>query len=414
MARRRSLLAVLALSVGVIVTTGHGATAVYVPRTLSLTVPVVAGAVVDPAFPADFVAVRWDGAHGAAGVRLRHGGTWSAWQQMYEDGVEVEGAYLSAPFAAGDADALQVRVPPGVHGARVTAINTTDGELVRVGTARGAAHAATSVISRAQWGADESLRDGAAPVYYPLQKLTVHHTVTANNDPNPAATVRAIYSWHLQEGFGDIGYHFLIGPAGQVYEGRWSGTDGHVGGNNSGNLGVSLLGDFTATSPTAAARSSLESILTDLVTRHRIAPQATSTYVNPADSTITKTLPNISGHRDWSATACPGDAFYPQLPSVRLAVDQRHTPVVSLVRSASITRRAATIRWSSDEPATSRVEYWTLGAPQHSPTSLSLKTAHAIRLGNLRGGTRYYYRVVSRDAAGNAGRSATYSFLTPR
>ncbi len=31
------------------------------------------------------------------------------------------------------------------------------------------------------------------PAYFDVQTLTVHHTVTANNDADPAATVRAIY-----------------------------------------------------------------------------------------------------------------------------------------------------------------------------------------------------------------------------
>ena len=59
-----------------------------------------------------------------------------------------------------------------------------------------------------------------------MQTLTVHHTVTANTDPDPAATVRAIYFFHcITEDFGDIGYHLLIDQAGTVYEGRYSGPD---------------------------------------------------------------------------------------------------------------------------------------------------------------------------------------------
>ncbi|MGH2695686.1 MAG: hypothetical protein ACRDIW_01705 [Actinomycetota bacterium] len=71
-------------------------------------------------------------------------------------------------------------------------------------------------MSRAQWGADESLRcnpDGTPKhswSFYPTGKLIVHHTVTANNDPDPAATVRVIYVYHVQSrGFIDIAYNFL-------------------------------------------------------------------------------------------------------------------------------------------------------------------------------------------------------------
>ena len=87
-------------------------------------------------------------------------------------------------------------------------------------------------LNRAGWDADESYRfapDGSEifpPAYFDVQTLTVHHTVTANNDANPAATVRAIYfDMAVTQDFGDIGYHLLIDQQGTVYEGRYSGND---------------------------------------------------------------------------------------------------------------------------------------------------------------------------------------------
>jgi hypothetical protein len=255
----------------------------------------------------------------------------------------VEGRYASALIAAGDADAYQVRVPPDRARPRAVAINTTDGPRRRSGPRPAAAGAATPVVSRAQWGADESLRFDASgnetfpPTYHPAQKLTVHHTDTANGDPDPAATVRAIYRYHaVDRGFGDIGYHFLVAEDGRVFEGRWSGTDGdpahdaagdvvtaaHVGGWNSGNVGVALLGTLTSQPPTTSARSSLESLLADLAGRHRIDPQGDGTYTNPVNG-ATWTGPNIPGHRDFAATECPGGALYAQLPSIRSAVAAR-------------------------------------------------------------------------------------------
>ncbi len=54
--------------------------------------------------------------------------------------------------------------------------------------------------------------------FFDVQTLTVHHTVTANSDPDPAATVRAVYFFHcVTSDFGDIGYHVLIDQAGTVY-----------------------------------------------------------------------------------------------------------------------------------------------------------------------------------------------------
>src|SRR5256885_973283 len=137
---------------------------------------------------------------------------------------------------------------------------------------------------RAAGGADESLRFGPdgietwPPEYFPVQTLTVHHTAGANHDPDPAATVRAIYFFDaITQGWGDLGYQLLIDEAGTVYEGRWSGTDAvpvfgplrppqmvngaHVVSFNAGNVGVVLLGDFTDQVPTPAARRSLDAVL---------------------------------------------------------------------------------------------------------------------------------------------------------
>ena len=43
-------------------------------------------------------------------------------------------------------------------------------------------------------------------------------------------------------------------------------------------------------------------------------PQGTTNYLNPVDGS-TKNVRTLAGHRDWPATECPGNAFYPTLPS---------------------------------------------------------------------------------------------------
>jgi N-acetylmuramoyl-L-alanine amidase len=170
-----------------------------------------------------------------------------------------------------------------------------------------------------------------------VQTFTVHHTVTANADSTPAATVRAIYVAHtLAEGFGDIGYHLLVDQQGGLYEGRWSGADAipvfgrrggrplmcnaaHVGGFNAGNVGIALLGDFTSVQPTPAARETLVGLLAGLCALTRVDPQAPVHYVNPI-SGATRDVDAIAGHRDWAATECPGNAFHPTLPDLRREV----------------------------------------------------------------------------------------------
>jgi len=200
-------------------------------------------------------------------------------------------------------------------------------------------------LSRAAWGADESKRfSGGVEVWpaewYPVQVLTVHHTAGNNNDPTPAATIRAIYNDQaVSQGWGDIGYHLLIDEAGQVYEGRWTGTDGvpifgngptgmmvntagHASGYNTGNIGVCLLGNFTSQGPTAAAREALVTVLADLARVCHIGPSATINYFNPVNQQAKSNF-GVSGHRDWNNTQCPGNTFYPSFDELRQLVVAR-------------------------------------------------------------------------------------------
>jgi N-acetylmuramoyl-L-alanine amidase len=200
------------------------------------------------------------------------------------------------------------------------------------------------VVPRVDWGANESYRFDSSgqeiwpSAFYPVQKLIAHHTATRNNDPDPAATIRSIYYYHaVTQGWGDIGYNFLIDEAGNVYEGRHtfdhaSGsspteenslgegvTAAHAQGYNSGTVGIAILGTLTNQDATPAARSALERLLAWESDHHGIDPQGSSLYTNPVSGTQA-TFPNIAGHRDVAATECPGGVFYATLPTIRSEV----------------------------------------------------------------------------------------------
>jgi hypothetical protein len=298
-------------------------------------------------FPVSHLGITWRGTD--ARVRLRRSTGWTEWTAVGRCGGGPDGRAPGGGTALVVArEALGYEIVVGGSGvATITELNTLDAAAavaVNGMPVPGRPMCPVPYLSRAAWGADESLRfPGGTELwpaeYRPVQTLTVHHTAGANDDPDPAATVRAIYhNQAVNQNWGDIGYHLLIDEAGRVYEGRWSGTDGapvfgpagsdgrsqmvvggHVVGANAGNIGVSLLGLFTGRQPTAAARGSLISVLASLAMVGRLDARATVTYLNP-DSGATRRIGAISGHRNWVATECPGDAFYPTLPTLRQAV----------------------------------------------------------------------------------------------
>jgi putative cell wall-binding protein len=221
-----------------------------------------------------------------------------------------------------------------------------------------------TVIPRSGWKANETYRfDSGGEIwkreFHPIQKLVVHHTAGTNGDPNPEATIRSIYYYHaVTQGWGDIGYNFLIDQSGRVYEGRYSraypagvssGGDnsrglgvvaGHARTYNAGTVGVGLLGSFDSQAPTTAARQALVRTLSWLAAKHRIDPRGSGPYVNPIDGT-TRSFANIAAHRDLNATACPGTHFYGQLPSIRTQV------AVEMVERIGAANRYGTAGWSS-------------------------------------------------------------------
>jgi hypothetical protein len=305
-------------------------------------------------FPLTHLSVAWPAGSGAAPrVRLRSPDGWQPWKVVTtgccagsdRSAGSPNGALLSANGAVGyEIDLPYVAVRLGeinvVDGVLRPALAILQDVLTLAGQSLGIGYR-----SRAAWGADEDLRfapDGTEsfpPEYFPVQTITVHHTASLPN-PDPASTVRGIYHDHtVVREFGDIGYHLLIDQHGVVYEGRWSGEDkvpvfgsevgsdgrpqmnnaAHVAGFNAGNVGIALLGDFTAEPPTGAAVDSLVRVLRVLSAVCRLDPKGTTDYVNPI-SGATATVDTICGHRDWSSTECPGDKLYPMLPAIRQRV----------------------------------------------------------------------------------------------
>lgn len=77
-------------------------------------------------------------------------------------------------------------------------------------------------------------------------------------------------------------------------------------------------------------------------------------------------------------------------------------PVISSLTHSDETSSSAIIKWTTDEAATSQVEYGpTADYGQETQENTNLVTSHSVELTGLEAGKTYSYRVISKDAAGN-------------
>jgi N-acetylmuramoyl-L-alanine amidase len=159
-----------------------------------------------------------------------------------------------------------------------------------------------TMVARAAWGA-QPLRANHDPLGA-VSRITLHHTdehAGMRGRPD-AEVVRAIQRYHQDQlGWADIGYHYLVGTDGRVYEGRALAAQGaHSGGaNNRNNLGISVIGNFSTQLPAPRQLAALAGFLEDRRRAFGVAPQG------------------LLGHRDLGATECPGDALYAWLQDVK-------------------------------------------------------------------------------------------------
>lgn len=129
-----------------------------------------------------------------------------------------------------------------------------------------------------------------------IKYLVIHHSVT-NPTNNPKSDVDYIAQIHKNNGWGGVGYHFVITADGTVfYVGDISTQRANVANKNHLVVGICLVGDFTKTNPTdeqiLSAHDLCKYLLNDV----------------PALSSL-KGWESVVGHKELQATACPGTSW---------------------------------------------------------------------------------------------------------
>ncbi|NBC08643.1 MAG: T9SS type A sorting domain-containing protein [Bacteroidetes bacterium] len=276
---------------------------------------------------------KWQGTQTAISARFSPDGErWGEWSAIAEDQHGDPNSathYSQLFFAPADSRWVQVRRAHGLDDVRLhffnpgetpTAPKIQEKDRVQTRTSTYCPCPLGDYQGRSDWCPDGTCPEDTTPAPTSVTHLIVHHSAGTNEANDWAAVVRSIWDFHVNvRGWDDIGYNWLIDPNGNLYQGRGDNIRGaHFCGNNTGTMGVCVLGDFTAIVPTGDAKDALARLLAWKSCDVDADPLGTSFH---ASSDLE--LMHISGHRDGCSTACPGDAFYPQLPDIRQAVVDR-------------------------------------------------------------------------------------------
>ncbi|XP_056362576.1 N-acetylmuramoyl-L-alanine amidase-like isoform X1 [Oenanthe melanoleuca] len=159
-----------------------------------------------------------------------------------------------------------------------------------------------AIVPRCQWGA-RPYRGTPAPLQLPLGSVFLHHTLEPAQPCRTfsacARSMRDMQRFHQDtRGWDDIGYSFVVGSDGYLYEGRgWHWVGAHTKGYNTRGFGVGIVGDFTATLPDPDTLA---------LVRDELLPCAVrSGHIRP-DFTL-------RGHRQLGRTDCPGNALFQEI-----------------------------------------------------------------------------------------------------
>ncbi|WP_406830290.1 peptidoglycan-binding protein [Pedococcus sp. KACC 23699] len=281
-------------------------------------------------------------------VRVKEAKGWTAWELLPvpDDGPEAGtpesvGARLgTTPIVTDGGTGIQVRVdtPQGrtLPDLQVTTIDPGTSPADKDLTARtpaasaSAAAAQPTIITRAQWGADESLR-GSKTLSSTIKAITIHHTA-GTNDYTPetaAAQVRGIYAYDTQGlGWADIAYNFLVDKWGRVYEGRAGSITepvrgAHSMGFNTDTMGIAAIGNYETAAAPAVMVDALARVAGWKLSQYGVSPTATTQLTSQGGTGAkfaagtTVTLPTVHAHQNTSYTLCPGKYLYPQMSTIR-------------------------------------------------------------------------------------------------
>lgn len=186
---------------------------------------------------------------------------------------------------------------------------------------------------------------------WPIQKvkkvnrIVLHHTAESmESAANDEEVLRAIYRYHtLSRQWGDIGYHYIVGQRGNIYEGRAWGdyvVASHVQYNNMGTIGIATMGNFQKMVLNRDQQNGLEEAIMFVAKKYGITLSDKAPWVHLCNTATCSPLQIFTGsallgHRDIGSTSCPGDNIHSLIPDLINRLNSIYSPIINK-RSGSI------------------------------------------------------------------------------
>ncbi|XP_015918754.1 peptidoglycan-recognition protein 1 isoform X2 [Parasteatoda tepidariorum] len=151
------------------------------------------------------------------------------------------------------------------------------------------------IVSLTEWGGKTPLP--LTDLKLPQKHIIISHTVTpqCHSKTQCANRMRSMQEYHMHQlGWPNIGYNFVIGGDGRVYEGTgWTKEGIHTYGWNPKSYGISFIGDYRFQKPNNAMIKAAHSL----------------TICGIKKGYISKSR-ELHGARDATCTESPGNALY--------------------------------------------------------------------------------------------------------
>jgi len=334
------------------------------------------------------VGVTWTGRFDASTkfrIRTHTHGRWSAWhalQYSSDHGVDSSSSEAKSvrsgtdPLIVPESDGVTLAatsrsglIPSDLDLSLIDSPETTQDRLLArtvhqeapvpgsVTSPQGAVVQRPVIVTRAQWGADESWRDPIPRIGSKIIAGFIHHTATTSSYTPAQAPgqMRNLYAYFTKSlKYADMGYNFLVDKYGTIYEGRAGCVVGasdpcdgpslpvqgaHTAGMNENTFAVSVIGNFDTMKPSDDLAAAIVHSLANLVA-WKLAPYGlypreiasitstdTSGKSRYSDGQVAKTSV-ISAHRDVGLTVCPGRYLYPYMDQIRAEATLLLKPVL--------------------------------------------------------------------------------------